>query len=201
MGCRIPGLTVPYLLDRQGKQVGLIPRQLPIKAGWRDVPYENILGTLLEHSHSQIWKHSHYWRLKHRHLEQEKDNGNYLSDLCNAFSLKNLITDITCVKSTNGTSIDVLLTNKSRCFHHTATFETGLSNCHKLKNLLHSSRLTLRNFLRKILNIGTTKTLTKIIFFTNLAKNLAKGLSVRKNIISMMSLQIFVEWFLINMLK
>ena len=36
------------------------------------------------------------------------------------------------VKSTNGTSTDVLLTNKSRCFHHTATFETGLSDCPKL---------------------------------------------------------------------
>ena len=44
----------------------------------------------------------------------------------------NLITDITCVQSTNGTSIDVLLTSKSRCFHHTATFETGLTDCHKL---------------------------------------------------------------------
>ena len=31
--------------------------------------------------------------------------------------MKNLVTDITCVKSVNGTSIDVLLTNKSRCFH------------------------------------------------------------------------------------
>ena len=32
----------------------------------------------------------------------------------------------------NGTFIDVLLTNKSRCFPHTATFETGLSDCQKL---------------------------------------------------------------------
>ena len=46
--------------------------------------------------------------------------------------MKNLITDITCVKSTNGISNDVLLTNKSRYFHHTDTFETGLSDCHKL---------------------------------------------------------------------
>ena len=58
--------------------------------------------------------------------------------------------------------------------------KTGLSDCHKL---IHSLRLTLRNFLRKILNIGITKTLTKIIFFTNLTKNSAKGLSIRKNII------------------
>ena len=38
---------------------------------------------------------------------KQKDNGNYLSDLCDTFSLKNLITDITGVKSTDGTSIDV----------------------------------------------------------------------------------------------
>ena len=31
-----------------------------------------------------------------------------------------------------GTSIYVLLTNKSRCFHHTAIFETDLSDCHNL---------------------------------------------------------------------
>ena len=55
-------------------------------------------------------------------LNKKKVNGNYLSDLCDTFSLKNFITDITCVKSTNGTSIDVLLTNKSRCFHHTASY-------------------------------------------------------------------------------
>ena len=42
------------------------------------------------------------------------------------------MTDTTCVKSTNEASINVLLTNKSRCFHHTATFETGLSDSHKL---------------------------------------------------------------------
>ena len=63
---------------------------------------------------------------------KKKDNGNYLSDLCDTFSLKNLTTDIACVKSTNGTSIYVLL-KKIRCFHHAATFETGLiSDCHKL---------------------------------------------------------------------
>ena len=63
---------------------------------------------------------------------KKKDDGDYLSDLCDKFSLKNLITDITCVKSTNGTSINVLLKNKSRCFYHTATFETGLRDRYKL---------------------------------------------------------------------
>ena len=36
---------------------------------------------------------------------KQKDNGNYLSDLCDTFLLKNVITDIICVKSTDGTSI------------------------------------------------------------------------------------------------
>ena len=64
--------------------------------------------------------------------KKKKYNGNYLSNFCDTFSLKNLITDITCVKCTNETSIDVFLTNKSRCFHHTATFEAGLSDGQKL---------------------------------------------------------------------
>ena len=42
------------------------------------------------------------------------------------------MTEITCVKSINESSIDVFLTNKIRSFHHNATFESGLSNCHKM---------------------------------------------------------------------
>ena len=59
-------------------------------------------------------------------------NESHLSNICDTFSFKQLIADITCVKSTNGTSIDVFLTNKSKCFHHTASFETTVSNCYKL---------------------------------------------------------------------
>ena len=83
--------------------------------------------------------------------------------------------------------------------HHTATFETGLSDCHELKLIFFKAYF--KKLPPKILNIGITKTLTKIILFTSLTKNFAKGLSIRKNIISMMSLQIFLEWFLINMLQ
>ena len=65
-------------------------------------------------------------------LNKEKDNGNDFSDLCDSSSLKNLMTDITCVKSINGSPIDVLLTNKIRSFHHTAALEYGLSDRHKM---------------------------------------------------------------------
>ena len=39
-------------------------------------------------------------------LHKNKDSENYLSDLCDTFSLSNLILEITCVKSSVGSSID-----------------------------------------------------------------------------------------------
>ena len=59
------------------------------------------------------------------------DKHNYLHDLCNIYDLKNLINTKTCDKSKDGTSIDVILTNKPRCFQKTTTIETGLSDHHK----------------------------------------------------------------------
>ena len=76
--------------------------------------------------------------------------------------MKKLIADITCVKSTNGTSIDVFLTNESTCIHHTASFKTTVSNCHKL--ILIFFKTYFKKLLQKILNKGTVKTLTKIFF-------------------------------------
>ena len=53
-------------------------------------------------------------------LNKKKGNGNYFSDLLcySSFSLKILMTDITCDKSINRSSTDVLLTDKIRSFHH-----------------------------------------------------------------------------------
>ena len=65
-------------------------------------------------------------------LDKKKDSKNYLSDLRDTFSLSNLISEVTCVKSSVGSSIDVMLTNRPRSFHHTSLIETGNSDCHKL---------------------------------------------------------------------
>ena len=56
----------------------------------------------------------------------------HLSDLCNTFSLCNLENDITCVKSQNGLSIDVMLPNRPIGFHNTSLIETSLRDCHKM---------------------------------------------------------------------
>ena len=64
--------------------------------------------------------------------DKTKDTSCYLSDLCDTFSLKNIITGKTCFKKITDTLIDILLTNRPRRFLKTGIFETGLSDHHKL---------------------------------------------------------------------
>ena len=58
---------------------------------------------------------------------------NIMKELCGTYNLKNLIKDPTCYKNlTNPSSIDVMLTNRSRSFFNSITIESGLSDHHKL---------------------------------------------------------------------
>ena len=70
-----------------------------------------------------------------------------------------------------------------------------------LKYLLTFFKVYFEELPPKNIEIGIIKTLAKIMFFMNLTKNLAKGLSIRKNNINIMSLQIFLEYLLISMLQ
>ena len=63
--------------------------------------------------------------------DKSKDTSCYLSDLCDTFSLENVIGKL-CFKKTRGTSIDILLTNRAKSFVKTAILETGISDHHKL---------------------------------------------------------------------
>ena len=60
------------------------------------------------------------------------DIHSHLSDLCDTCSLSNLLNDISCIKSQNATSIDVMLANRPRRFNNTSLIETGLSHRHKI---------------------------------------------------------------------
>ena len=65
-------------------------------------------------------------------LEQKKCSKNLLiSPMWYVLALKSYIGS-SCVKSSVGSSIDVMLTNRPRSFHHTSIIETGMSECHKL---------------------------------------------------------------------
>ena len=65
-------------------------------------------------------------------LDKKKDSKNYLSNLCDTFPLSNFISEVTCVKSSLGFSIDVMLTHTPKRFHRTNLIEIGRSDCHKL---------------------------------------------------------------------
>ena len=56
-----------------------------------------------------------------------------ISEFLNLYNLKNLVKQSTCFKNPNKpTCIDLILTNCPRSFQNTDTFETGLSDFHKL---------------------------------------------------------------------
>ena len=84
-----------------------------------------------------------------------------------------MITNITCAKSTNGTLIGVPLTNKSRCFHHTTTFETGLSDCHKL--ILTFFKAYFKKLPPKNIEHRNYKKLNENNFLYELDQELSKG--------------------------
>ena len=60
-----------------------------------------------------------------------KDRKRLLGDLCDTFDFTNLINKKTCTKSSEGSSLDVFLTNHPKSFQHTFVIETALSDHHK----------------------------------------------------------------------
>ena len=65
-------------------------------------------------------------------LKNGLDTSKHLKDFSDTFSLTNLINTATCTKSSLGTAIDIMLTNRPRSFQHTCAVTTGLSDFHKL---------------------------------------------------------------------
>ena len=74
------------------------------------------------------------------------ENPNLKNFMC-SFDLESLINSPTCYKSTNPSCIDLILTNKKNYFTKSATFETGLSDHHKL----------ITTILRKTISKGNSK--------------------------------------------
>ena len=56
-----------------------------------------------------------------------------VSDFCKIYNLKHLIKDKKCLKNpTKPTCIDLIVTNRAKCFQEIVVFETGLSDFHKM---------------------------------------------------------------------
>ena len=65
-------------------------------------------------------------------LNTKSKNNGYYSGLCDTFDLTNLIKANTCFKSSNQTSIDVILINRPNSFQKSGVITTGISDCHKM---------------------------------------------------------------------
>ena len=93
------------------------------------------------------------------------DTHSHMYDLCDTFSLFNLVNDVTCVKSQNGTSIYVMLTNRPRSFHNTSLIETGLSDCHKM--IVSVFRAFFKRLPAKVIEYRNYKTFDQNEFLRN----------------------------------
>ncbi len=57
---------------------------------------------------------------------------NSVSNICNLFDLKNVITLPTCFKTPRGTLLDVILTPNIKCLQTHGVIDTGLSDYHRM---------------------------------------------------------------------
>ena len=86
-------------------------------------------------------------------------------------SLNRLI--VTCFKSSKGTLLDVLLTNKPKSFQKTFVCETGLSDCHNLVATIF--RLTFIKLPPKVVKYRSYKNFDENKFCHDLDQILVKG--------------------------
>ena len=112
--------------------------------------------------------------------------------------ISNLTPGIACVKSSVGSSIYVMLTNRPRNFQRTSLIETGMSDCHKL--ILSLFRAFFKRITTKTIQYLNCSNFSLEAFSTNWTKNSTKVSCTIVKINSMICFQIFSEQFLIIML-
>ena len=99
-------------------------------------------------------------------------NDSHFSGLTDTFNLTNLVKTSTCFKTTRGTLLDVLLTNKPNSLQKTGICETGLSDCHKMVFTIFRSTFTR---LPKIIKYRSYYGFNENIFCHELDQTLLKG--------------------------
>ena len=101
---------------------------------WEQNPHKSNIGTFLGEIGPILDRHM-------CKLEQFLLVGDFNSEICETtlhyfcqtYNLTNLVTEATCFKNVSNPSlIDLMLTNKSKCFQHSLNIESGLSDHHKM---------------------------------------------------------------------
>ena len=96
-----------------------------------------------------------------------------MSGFCSTYNLKNLVNNPTCFKNIDNPScIDLILTNKPRCFQNTSVIETSISDFHKLTVTV--IMMNFQNQIPKTLNYRNYKRFNNENFRNDLLQELAK---------------------------
>ena len=103
--------------------------------------------------------------LKLDELKTGSDSSNHLPDAKDVVNLTNLFKKPTCFKSQDGTLIDLMLTNRPRCFF--------LSDCHKL--VVSILRISFKKLPRKIITYRHLKRFKQDHFLRDLDRRLLQG--------------------------
>ena len=94
-------------------------------------------------------------------------------DICDTFSLSNLVNGVTCVKSQSGTSINVMLTNRPRSIHNISLIETDLSDYRKM--IVFVFRAFFKRLPAKVIEHRNYQTFDQNEFLQNLHQGLIKS--------------------------
>ena len=94
-------------------------------------------------------------------------------DLCDTFSLSNLVNRVTCVKPQSDTSIDVIPTNRLRSFCNTSLIQIDLTDCHKM--IVSVFRAFFKRFPAKFIECRNYKIFDQNEFLRNLNQDLIKS--------------------------
>ena len=87
-----------------------------------------------------------------------------MKNFCQIYNFKNLLDKPTCYKNpTNPSCVDLILTNRTRSFQNSCTFETGLSDFHKMTLTLPKSSFAK---VPRVLITGITNSLTILLLET-----------------------------------
>ena len=106
-------------------------------------------------------------------------SNNHLQEFCPIFGLTNLIKESTCFKNPEKpTSIDHILTNHPKSFQHSGTYETGLSDFHKLTYAVLKMHYSKQQ--HKIIKYRCYKNFDHNIFRSHLLKELSTS-SLKKD--------------------
>ena len=138
MYTRVDLITTKITLPSIANDIQYIAFELNLrKQKWLIISIYRSPKTKASHFIEQISKFLDFYSLKYDRIVTMGDfnlepDDKWLKQLLLDHNLYNLVKERTCYKSLAGSTIDLILTNKKFSFKYTQTFETGVSDHHRM---------------------------------------------------------------------